>query len=56
MLESRGLIERDAGSAWRSGEPAEAVALDDLIGRSITMRAWIFSPESVRSPSACAAT
>lgn len=26
MLERRGLIERDAGSAWRSGEPAEAGA------------------------------
>ncbi|MFO1455070.1 MAG: transposase [Steroidobacteraceae bacterium] len=38
MLERRGLIERDAERAWLSGEPGEAGALDDLIGRSITYR------------------
>jgi len=38
MLERRGLIERDAESAWLSGEPGEAGALDDLIGHSITYR------------------
>ena len=38
MLEKRGLIERDAESAWLNGEPAEAGALDDLIGHSITYR------------------
>ena len=38
MLEKRGLLERDAESAWLNGEPAEAGALDDLIGHSITYR------------------
>ncbi|MFN5158651.1 MAG: transposase [Betaproteobacteria bacterium] len=36
--EKRGLIERDAESAWLSGDTAEAGALDDLIGHSITDR------------------
>jgi len=38
MLEKRGLIERDAESAWLSGDTGEAGALDDLIGHSITYR------------------
>jgi hypothetical protein len=38
MLERRGLIERDAESAWLSGDTGEAGALDDLIGHSITYR------------------
>jgi hypothetical protein len=38
MLERRGLIERDGESAWLSGDPGEAGALDDLIGHSITYR------------------
>jgi hypothetical protein len=36
MLERRGLIERDAESAWLSGDPAEVGVLDELIGHSIT--------------------
>ena len=67
MLERRGLIERDAENAWLSGEPGEAGALDDLIGRSITYRiavgpragqkvfTLISSPESAPSSNACAA-
>jgi hypothetical protein len=38
MPGKRGLIERDAESAWLSGDPGEAGALDDLIGHSITYR------------------
>jgi hypothetical protein len=38
MLERRGLIERDAESAWLSADPGRAGALDDLIGHSITYR------------------
>jgi hypothetical protein len=38
MREGGGLVERDAESAWLSGGPKEAGALDDLIGHSITCR------------------
>jgi hypothetical protein len=38
MLEKRGLIERDAESAWLSGDPGQCGSLDDLIGHSITYR------------------
>ena len=38
MLERRGLIERDAESAWLSRDPAEVGVLDDPIGHSITYR------------------
>jgi len=38
MLENRGLIERDAESAWLSGDPGQAGALDDLIGHSSAPR------------------
>ena len=38
MLERRGLIERDGESAWLSGDPGEAGALDDLIGHLLTYR------------------
>ncbi len=38
MLEKRGLIERDAETAWLSADPGQSGALDDLIGHSITYR------------------
>ncbi|MCE2948453.1 MAG: transposase [bacterium] len=42
LLEKRGLIERDAQSAWLSGEPVQAGlrtgSLDELIGHCITWR------------------
>jgi len=38
LLEKRGLIERDAESAWLSDERAQAGPLDDLIGHSVTYR------------------
>ena len=38
LLEKRGLIERDAESAWLSGEPVQAGSLDELIGHCITWR------------------
>ena len=60
MLEKRGLIERDAKSAWLSGDTEEAGALDDLIGHSITYRIAFgpraASPASAPSSNACAAT
>ena len=60
MLEKRGLIERDAKSAWLSGDTEEAGALDDLIGHSITYRIAFgpraASPASAPNSNACAAT
>jgi hypothetical protein len=38
LLEKRGLIERDAQSAWLSGESVQAGSLDELIGHCITWR------------------
>ncbi len=38
LLEKRGLIERDAESAWLSGELEPAGALDELLGHCITWR------------------
>jgi ribosomal protein S27E len=38
LLEQRGLIERDCENAWLRGDPAQAGALDDLVGHSITDR------------------
>jgi hypothetical protein len=38
LLEQRGLIERDCENAWLRGDPAQAGALDDLVGHSITFR------------------
>ena len=38
LLEKRGLIERDAESAWLSGEPVQAGSLDELLGHCITWR------------------
>ena len=38
LLERRGLIERDAESAWLSGEVAPGGSLDELIGHCITWR------------------
>lgn len=51
MLEGRGLIERDAESAWLSGDPGEAATLDDLIGHSITYRIAV-GPRAGRKPRA----
>jgi len=38
LLEKRGPIERDADSAWLSGEPVQAGSLDALIGHCIIWR------------------
>jgi len=68
MLERRGLIERDAESAWLSGDSGEVGALDDLIGHSITYRIAVgpragqkvftlrSSPVNAPGSNACAAT
>ena len=38
LLERRGLIERDAESAWLSADATQGGSLDNLIGNSITYR------------------